>query len=426
MSQPPQPEKPRTIGDRIFTSTPVVLTVMATILAGLSSSEMTRAQYYRALAAQYQSKVSDQWNFFQAKRIRGTSTEMTISVLRSLSDPGDVSADGLRAAAERLPDDFRRAEQDANQLLKAINQAKSDKVDLGSSGERLSKAAADVKESASKLSAAASSAREKIAAALSDQKLRASLAYLNTDKLPSKDGEADDPRKVLGDALAAINPEIPVALREIVERKTERQMEGTLARISEDQIHRAIDDAETAAADNEKLGKSVSDAHKALDGLVEGRDSFVALVRAFHRSAREVSEATAALPQGDARALTEVRLAAATLARTDADLKAAADALANDLKAAVLDFTARRYERESRYNEVIAGLYELDVRKASLESERRRLRSIRIFYAMLAAQAGVTIATLALAVHFRSVLWGLATVAGLAALAAGGYVYLLM
>jgi hypothetical protein len=429
MSQPPQPdkpEKPRTISERIFTSTPVVLTVVATILAGVSSSEMTRAQYYRALAAQYQSKVSDQWNFFQAKRIRGTSTEMTINVLRSMGDPGDVSADGLRGAADRLPEEFRQAEQDADRLLKAINQAKTDKVDLGPAGERLAKATADFKASAAKTAEAATLARDKISAALSDKKLSAALVFLGSDRLPTREGEADDPRKVLGDSLAAINPDIPAALREIIERKTERQMEKTLARISEEQIHQAIDDAETAAADNEKLGKGAADAHRTLDSLIEGKGSLVALVRNFHRSAREVNEAAAALPQGDAKALTEVRLAAATLSRTDADLKGSADMLANDLKAALLDFNARRYERESRYNEVIAGLYELDVRKASLASERHRVRSMRIFYAMLAAQAGVTIATLALAVHFRSVLWGLATLAGLAALGIGAYVYLVM
>jgi hypothetical protein len=45
---------------------------------------------------------------------------------------------------------------------------------------------------------------------------------------------------------------------------------------------------------------------------------------------------------------------------------------------------------------------------------------------MLAAQAGVTIATFSLAVRFRSALWALATVAGVTALAIGAYVYLRM
>jgi hypothetical protein len=74
----------------------------------------------------------------------------------------------------------------------------------------------------------------------------------------------------------------------------------------------------------------------------------------------------------------------------------------------------------------VAGLYELDVRKASLNSERHRNRSMFFFFAMLAAQGGVTIATFAIAMRRRSVPWALATLAGLAALAVGVYVYLLM
>ncbi len=47
------------------------MAVVSTLLAGLASSEMTRAQYDRALAAQLQSKAGDQWNLFQGKKLRG-------------------------------------------------------------------------------------------------------------------------------------------------------------------------------------------------------------------------------------------------------------------------------------------------------------------------------------------------------------------
>jgi hypothetical protein len=421
--QSEHPEPPRTMWERIITSTPIVLTVVATVLAGLSSSEMTRAQYYRALAAQYQSKVSDQWNFFQAKRIRGTSTEMTIDVLHSMTEPGEVSPAALRAAADRLPEDLRRAEREADQLVKAVNAARGDGSDLGPAGERLLKAAGDLKESAGKLAQAAAAARAKVVAALGDEKMSGAFTFLNSKKLPAKEGEADDPRKVLGAALGTINPSIPEALREVVDRKTERQMAATLAGITEDQVHQAIDDAETRAADNDKMGKSVADTYRKLDVLVTGQGT---LARDFYRAVRQVDAAVAALPAGDAKGLNDVRLAAAAVAHTGAELKASAGGLANDFKAALLDFNARRYERESRYNEVIAGLYELDVRKASIDSDRHRDRSKHFFNAMLAAQAGVTIATFSLAVRFRSALWALATVAGVTALAIGGYVYLRM
>jgi hypothetical protein len=59
---------PQNAWGKVLASTPVVLAVVATMLAGLASSEMTKAQYDRSLAAQLQSKAADQWNFYQAKK----------------------------------------------------------------------------------------------------------------------------------------------------------------------------------------------------------------------------------------------------------------------------------------------------------------------------------------------------------------------
>ena len=42
---------PATTWGKMLSATPVVMAVVATMLAGLSSSEMTRAQYDRSLAA---------------------------------------------------------------------------------------------------------------------------------------------------------------------------------------------------------------------------------------------------------------------------------------------------------------------------------------------------------------------------------------
>lgn len=77
---------PRTSWGRILAATPVVMTVVATLLAGLASSEMTRAQYERSLAAQQQSKAGDQWSFFQAKRQRGEMQENTLDLLRGFAE----------------------------------------------------------------------------------------------------------------------------------------------------------------------------------------------------------------------------------------------------------------------------------------------------------------------------------------------------
>lgn len=77
---------PPTIWGRILTATPVVMTVIATALAGLASSEMTRAQYARSLAAQQQSKAGDQWNFFQAKRLRSAMQRNALDILQGTTD----------------------------------------------------------------------------------------------------------------------------------------------------------------------------------------------------------------------------------------------------------------------------------------------------------------------------------------------------
>ena len=74
-------DMPQNQWGKILTATPVIMTVVATMLAGLASSEMTRAQYDRALAAQQQSKAGDQWSFFQAKRVRAALQRNTVELL---------------------------------------------------------------------------------------------------------------------------------------------------------------------------------------------------------------------------------------------------------------------------------------------------------------------------------------------------------
>lgn len=93
---------PHTTWGRILTATPIVMTIVATALAGLASSEMTRAQYRRSLAAQQQSKAGDQWSLFQAKRLRGTSQRTTLDILEATSDVRPLDAVALRKADPAL------------------------------------------------------------------------------------------------------------------------------------------------------------------------------------------------------------------------------------------------------------------------------------------------------------------------------------
>jgi hypothetical protein len=93
-------DMPQTTWGRILLATPVVMTVVATLLAGLASSEMTRAQYNRSFAAQQQAKAGDQWSFFQAKRLRGTMQVSTLDLLKSMGPVRPLD----EAALKRLGD----------------------------------------------------------------------------------------------------------------------------------------------------------------------------------------------------------------------------------------------------------------------------------------------------------------------------------
>jgi hypothetical protein len=94
---------PQTKYGKMLAATPVVMAVVATLLAGLASSEMTRAQYDRALAAQQQSKAGDQWSLFQAKRVRGALQHNSLDLLQSIVELHPLTAAGLKAAAEQWP-----------------------------------------------------------------------------------------------------------------------------------------------------------------------------------------------------------------------------------------------------------------------------------------------------------------------------------
>ena len=99
---PPDPDA--TMMDRLMMTTPVVLTVIATLLAGLASSEMNLGQYYRGLAGQDQAKTGDQWGFFQAKRSRQAGIDNTVALLAAETGPQEFDANAWCAAVDKLPD----------------------------------------------------------------------------------------------------------------------------------------------------------------------------------------------------------------------------------------------------------------------------------------------------------------------------------
>jgi hypothetical protein len=79
-------ELPQSLWGKTLGATPIVMTVIATMLAGLASSEMTKAQYDRSLAAQLQSKAGDQWSYYQAKKLRGAGARNTLDQLAATAE----------------------------------------------------------------------------------------------------------------------------------------------------------------------------------------------------------------------------------------------------------------------------------------------------------------------------------------------------
>ena len=88
-------ELPQNKWGKILGVTPIVMTVIATMLAGLASSEMTKAQYDRSLAAQLQSKAGDQWSYYQAKKLRSAVARNTLDLLAATAEVTPLEAGAL-------------------------------------------------------------------------------------------------------------------------------------------------------------------------------------------------------------------------------------------------------------------------------------------------------------------------------------------
>ena len=265
---------PQSSWGKVLTATPVVMTVIATLLAGLATSEMTRAQYDRALGAQLQSKAGDQWGYFQAKKLRSALQRSSLELLQATTDVRPLE----NPALEKIPS---------------------------------------------------------VAAPPLDANVQTALAAL----------EADKPEAELAGDLKSVDDKALVA-------------------------------ALQAARDR-------------------ARDFDAALVPAN----QAIAQLEKSLPAGDKSAR-------------------------RDLTAAEMRFTSARYDAEAALNQNIGYLLELQVRKANLSAERHHRRSQEFFFGMLAAQAGVIVSTFALAARKRNLLWTLAAVAGVAAVAFAIYVYL--
>ncbi len=385
--------------ETIIITTPVLLTVLATLLAGLSNSEMTQAQYKRSLAAQYQSKVTDQWAFFQFKRVRGYNLKLAADALPSWGEkPSAVFPDTV----SRLGKTLSRLERQAEQLQKAVSAVGDE---LGPAGTRLLQAASQVGQ------AAVSKARD-----LGDWqkkfgdpflKSHDEITFLDSQKLPDLPNEAADASQI----------------SKFLERARATKDEDVVPTISEEELREAIKKADALAEDFGQMTKSIN---RAIDAMAPALDELRSIVAGLKVPTQDLAEAEAELPASKTKSLAEVRQLLASVSRSAGAARTLVDDLKANFHAARHEFRALTYDHEARQNKALAELYEVQVRLASQAAERHRHRSRNFFYGMLGAQAAVTVATFALAVRRKSILWSLASAAGLGAVLFGSYVYVYM
>ena len=406
------PEQPATAKkswwEAMLTATPVVLTVVATILAGLSTSEMTLAQYHRSLAAQNQSKASDQWGFFQAKRQRGTAMENAFDLLAPKFKPNHLETGDIEAASRLLTQAIQDAQKETGDLEKSLTAP----TDLGSAGERIGQGVGELKKKVQAIAASAGMIEQKLRKELAKEEIRTAFEYLSASQLPEIE------------AVTFEQADISQANQAILDRAEEKDLEPILRKIQGADLQRAIEAAEGNAKRFEGAGKPVG---KTLDQISKLVDEQIAEAAAFHQAVRAYQLAVGNFrPQPADKISADLQSARAMLDKSDAAIQAAAEELHHLIKAGLFSYNARRQRRESDYHLKTAGLYEVQVHLSSFASDRHRTRSKLFFFCMLAAQAGVTIASLSLAVHKRNVLWALAGLAGIAAVTFSGWVYLFM
>ena len=213
---------------KILNATPVIMAVVATMLAGLASSEMTRAQYDRSLAAQQQSKAGDQWSFFQAKRLRGAYQHNTADLLQSLTEVHPVDPAKLRALVQSSADPAR--ESSASDAAKA---------------------------------------RSDLAALLDSPAGQQALARLQKGELPATSSGA------------TVAPNIKATLDAAEEFRTDAEVAKTLAAVKDSDLDGALRSARDQAQAFDTATKPVNQAIDGFDGLLSRLAANSSLARDF-------------------------------------------------------------------------------------------------------------------------------------------------
>ena len=386
-------DMPQTLWGKILSATPVVMTVIATMLAGLSSSEMTRAQYDRSLAAQQQSKAGDQWGYFQAKRLRGTALKTARDLLQCTSDVGQLQPTALGAATVAVSNGQHRCDAAARELRTVL-------TDTGTGSDAA--AVEEYLKSSEERTAEIDKHAHELGQLLAREVATGAFDALCDGRVPELNSAP------VGDSG------LQAAFAAVEEGKGGKELEAILANVSHPALEEGLRAARERTRDFDSRIGPINRLSDQCDQLLNRQLLRVRETRLLARVAANVA------PDADSRVHHAAAAASAAAAAVQADI----GQLYRDFTAARLRYSATRYDAEARLNQVIANLYEVQVRKNNISAERHHTRSQRFFYGMLAAQMAVIMATFAMAARQRNLLWGLAAAAGVAAVTFAVYVYL--
>lgn len=130
-------EVPKSLLDKLGAALPVGLTALATAFAGMSTSELQRAMFWKSQAAQDQSQATNQWSYAGFKRDRALIMQTSAAQLRAASGyaPANLSP-AMLPPIKVKPDDANaediRKEQEAAQTraLELLQKKSLDPVPL--------------------------------------------------------------------------------------------------------------------------------------------------------------------------------------------------------------------------------------------------------------------------------------------------------
>jgi molybdenum-dependent DNA-binding transcriptional regulator ModE len=230
------------------------------------------------------------------------------------------------------------------------------------------------------------------------------------EQLPAQPEQAD-PAKLRAELLGVLDSPAGQQTLAFLQRGEAPRPEPAPA--LDPEVKAALDAVENLTPDEQLIPLLARVSPKSVDGaLLTARDR----AQAFDATTKPINDTIDKLENLLARQV--------ALVQTKSGGPQSGSSITRDFTAARLRFASQRYESEARLNQSIATFYELQVRKSNFSAERHHNRSQRFFFGMLAAQLGVIVSTLAMAARQRNLLWSLAALAGLAAIAFAIYVYL--